>query len=78
MTQLVDFVVISSTCRILTLDVSDLEDLATKYQEIKDKIQILKLRIQNDMVDNLDYQRFQKKYLNLETYQSGDTERELK
>ena len=48
---------------VFIIKAEDLEELAKKNMRIKDKLQIAKLRVENKLVDDLDYFTFPKKYL---------------
>jgi hypothetical protein len=50
---------------LLKLKASDLEDLGKISYKIADKVNIAKLRIKSDEVDEIDYFTFPKKYLEI-------------
>ena len=50
---------------LLKLKASDLEELGVDNIDIKDRIDIAKLRIKNNEVDEIDYFTFPKKYLEI-------------
>ena len=50
---------------LLKLKASDLDELGVQNMEIKDRLDIAKLRIKNNEVDEIDYFTFPKKYLEM-------------
>ena len=62
-TSLINFKASEKNTILLKLKASDLEDLGVKNYQIKYKVEIAKLRIKNNAVDEIDYFTFPKKYL---------------
>lgn len=62
-TSLVDFYANSNKCIVYQINSQDLVDLARDNIDIKDRLNTVKLRIKNNMVDDIDYFTFPKKYL---------------
>ena len=50
---------------LLKLKASDLDELGVANMQIKDRVDIAKLRIKNNEVDEIDYFTFPKKYLEM-------------
>ena len=53
----------STPCVILSLKASDLEDLGKDIIALKDRLDVIKLRIKYKLVDDIDYFPFPKRYL---------------
>lgn len=64
-TSLLTFKAAEKNTIMLKLKASDLEDLAISNLEIKDRLEIAKLRIKKNEVDEIDYFTFPKKYLEM-------------
>jgi len=64
-TSLLTFKAAEKNTMLLKLKASDLEDLGVANMEIKDRLDIAKLRIKNNEVDEIDYFTFPKKYLEM-------------
>ena len=62
-TSLLTFKAAQKNTILFKLKASDLESLAVNNIEIKDRLEIAKLRIKNNEVDEIDYFTFPKKYL---------------
>ena len=62
-TSLLSFKASEKNTIMLKLKASDLDKLSKNNFDIKDKVEIAKLRIENQEVDEIDYFTFPKKYL---------------
>ena len=61
--SLVNFYAASPNCRIDFIEASDLENLGKEIIALNDRLNVIKLRIKNKMVDDIDYFTFPKQYL---------------
>ena len=79
-TSLVDFYANSSKCVVYQIDSKDLIDLAKDNIDVKDRLNTVKLRIKNNLVDDIDYFTFPKKYLeyNLQDMTDRDIKKDRK
>ena len=64
-TSLLTFKAAEKNTILLKLKASELEELGVNNYEIKDRVDIAKLRIKNKEVDEIDYFTFPKKYLEM-------------
>ena len=64
-------------CRIDLIKAEDLLKLSDQYIELKDIFSMIKLHLKNKVYIPIDYFPFQKKFLNLETHEEGETDREM-
>ena len=53
----------STACIIHFIKASDLENLGKEIFDLKDRLKVIKLRIKNKMVDDIDYFTFPKRHL---------------
>lgn len=56
--QIVDFYASSQTCVIQSININELENLAQNIIALNDRLKHVKLRIQSNMVDDIDYFTF--------------------
>ena len=69
MLPVVDYVPISEVCTVLSIDAKDLINLGSKYPELRNIMNNLQKSVKHSC--NLDFFRFQKKYLDLDAKESS-------
>ena len=53
----------ATPCVIHSINAKDLEDLAQEDMWIKDRLQLIKVKIEKNLVDDIDYFTFPKRFL---------------
>ena len=61
--SMVNFYAASPNCIINTINAKDLENLGKEIIPLNDRLNVIKLRIQNKLVDDIDYFTFPKRLL---------------
>ena len=75
---MVNFYASSQDCVILSIDIADIESLAKENIVLNDRLSVIKIRIKNKAVDDIDYFTYPKRFLESNVENQTELSRQLK